>query len=151
MEIPDRIRKLEDRPDWLRAILATNQASEGWGWGGDASERGAQRGPTYCFGGHKLVRLSALLVLHVVLGRPLCEVCALRAFWLGGSVGGRGAGGLQAVNCGCWNQCRLEGRSRESAASPQAHAEKHGHVMVIRAHPTEPQLFDWMIKDWESF
>ncbi|CAJ1396732.1 unnamed protein product [Effrenium voratum] len=36
---------------------------------------------------------------------------------------------------------------RAILATNQAHAEKHGHVMVIRAHPTEPQLFDWMIKD----
>ena len=36
---------------------------------------------------------------------------------------------------------------RAILATNRAHAEKHGHVMVIRAYPTEPQLPDWMIKE----
>ena len=36
---------------------------------------------------------------------------------------------------------------RAILATNRAHAEKHGHAMVIRAHPTEPQLPEWMIKE----
>jgi len=36
---------------------------------------------------------------------------------------------------------------RAILATNRAHAEKHGHVMVLRAHPTHPQLTDWMIKE----
>eukprot|EP00438_Fugacium_kawagutii_P029171 Skav214790 [mRNA] locus=scaffold3850:46376:47479:+ [translate_table: standard] len=45
---------------------------------------------------------------------------------------------------------KLENRPdwlRAILATNRAHAEKHGHVMVIRAWPTEPQLPDWMIKE----
>ncbi|CAE7358973.1 Nmral1 [Symbiodinium natans] len=45
---------------------------------------------------------------------------------------------------------RLEDRPdwlRAILATNRAHAKKHGHAMVLRAHPTEPQLTDWMIKD----
>ncbi|CAE7566501.1 Nmral1, partial [Symbiodinium sp. CCMP2456] len=45
---------------------------------------------------------------------------------------------------------RLEDRPdwlRAILATNRAHAKKHGHAMVLRAHPTEPQLTDWMISD----
>ena len=45
---------------------------------------------------------------------------------------------------------KLENRPdwlRAILATNRAHAKKHGHVMVIRAYPTEPQLPDWMIKE----
>lgn len=45
---------------------------------------------------------------------------------------------------------KLENRPdwlRAILATNRAHAKKHGHVMVIRASPTEPQLPDWMIKE----
>ena len=45
---------------------------------------------------------------------------------------------------------KLENRPdwlRAILATNRAHAEKHGHVMVIRAWPTEPQLPEWMIKE----
>lgn len=39
---------------------------------------------------------------------------------------------------------------RAILATNRAHAEKHGHAMVLRAYPTDPQLTDWMIKDCGS-
>ncbi|CAE7739069.1 Nmral1, partial [Symbiodinium sp. CCMP2592] len=45
---------------------------------------------------------------------------------------------------------RLEDRPdwlRAILATNRAHAKTHGHAMVLRAHPTEPQLTDWMISD----
>lgn len=45
---------------------------------------------------------------------------------------------------------KLENRPdwlRAILATNRAHAKKHGHVMVIRAWPTDPQLPEWMIKE----
>lgn len=45
---------------------------------------------------------------------------------------------------------KLENRPdwlRAILATNRAHAKKHGHVMVIRAWPTDPQLPQWMIKE----